>query len=121
MEFDHSFGSSTPGIPASAERTTVECMAHLLWLTGHSPSSASVIPVIGSQTLQGHLSRLVPATSWAVTHVLITDGGAAIAAAIREVRCVSVSGGSFKNQYGTSAWAIEAESSVDRCTGANIS
>jgi hypothetical protein len=24
------------------------------------------------------------------------------------------------DQYGTSAWAIEAESSVDRCTGENI-
>jgi hypothetical protein len=31
-----------------------------------------------------------------------------------------VSDGSFQDQYGTSAWAIEAESSVDRCTGADI-
>jgi hypothetical protein len=66
------------------------------------------------------LSHLVPATSWAVTHVLITDEGAASTATIREGRCVSVSNGSFKNQYGTSAWAIEAESSVDRRTGVDI-
>jgi hypothetical protein len=31
-----------------------------------------------------------------------------------------VSDGSFKSQYGTSAWAIKAESSVDKCTGADI-
>jgi hypothetical protein len=31
-----------------------------------------------------------------------------------------VSDGSFKDQYGTSAWAIEAESTVDRCTGVDI-
>jgi hypothetical protein len=31
-----------------------------------------------------------------------------------------VSDGSFKDQYGTSTLAIEAESSVDRCTGADI-
>jgi hypothetical protein len=31
-----------------------------------------------------------------------------------------VSDGSFKDQYGTAARAIEAESSVDRCTGADI-
>jgi hypothetical protein len=120
MKFDYSLGSPTPGIPASAERATVECTAHLLWLTGHSPSSASAIPDIGQQTLHDRLSRLVPATSWAVTHVLITDEGSAIAAAIREGRCVSVSDGSFKDQYGTSAWAIEAESSVERCTGLDI-
>jgi hypothetical protein len=48
------------------------------------------------------------------------DEGSAIAEAIREGRCVSVSDGSLKDQYGTSAWAIEAESSVDRCTGADI-
>jgi hypothetical protein len=28
MKFDRSFGSSTPGIPASAERATVKCKAH---------------------------------------------------------------------------------------------
>jgi hypothetical protein len=50
----------------------------------------------------------------------ITDEGSAIANAIRDGRCVSVSDGSFKDQYGTSVWAIEAESSVDRCTGADI-
>jgi hypothetical protein len=116
MKFDRSLGTLTPGIPASAERATVEGTDHLLWLTGHSPSSAATIEVIG-QTLQDRLSRLAPATSWAVTHVLVTDDGSAIAAAIREGRCVSVSDGSFKDQYGTSAWAIEAESSVDRCTG----
>jgi hypothetical protein len=116
MKFDRSLGTLTPGIPASAERATVEGTDHLLWLTGHSSSSAATIEVIG-QTLQDRLSRLAPATSWAVTHVLVTDDGSAIAAAIREGRCVSVSDGSFKDQYGTSAWAIEAESSVDRCTG----
>jgi hypothetical protein len=115
MKFDRSLGTLTPGIPASAERATVEGTDHLLWLTGHS-SSAATIEVIGQQTLQDRLS-LGPATSWAVTHVLVTDDGSAIAAAIREGRCVSVSDGSFKDQYGTSAWAIEAESSVDRCTG----
>jgi hypothetical protein len=93
--------------------------AHLLWLTGNSPSSALAISASG-QTLQDHLSRLVPATSWAVTHVLITDEGSAIAEAIQEGRCVSVSDGSLKDQYGTSAWAIEAEASVDRCTEADI-
>jgi hypothetical protein len=31
-----------------------------------------------------------------------------------------VSDGPFKDQYGTSEWAIEAESSVDRCTGVDI-
>jgi hypothetical protein len=67
MKFDRSLGRLlTPGIPASAERATVEGTDHLLWLTGHSPSSAATIEVIG-QTLQDRLSRLAPATSWAVT------------------------------------------------------
>jgi hypothetical protein len=61
------------------------------------------------QTLQDRFSRLVPATSWAATHVLITDEGSAIAAAIREGRCVSMSDVSFKDQYGNAAWAIETE------------
>jgi hypothetical protein len=119
MKFDRSLRSPTPGIPASAERAAVECTAHLLWLTGNSPSSALATSASG-QTLQDRISRLVPATSWAVTRVLVTDEGSAIAEAIRDGRCVSVSDGSFKDQYGTSAWAIEAASSVDRCTGADI-
>jgi hypothetical protein len=51
---------------------------------GTQSSSAATIEVIGQQTLQDRLSRLAPATSWAVTHVLVTDDGSAIAAAIRE-------------------------------------
>jgi hypothetical protein len=51
----------------------------------------------------------------------MTDDGSAIAAAIRAGTCTSVSDGSFKDQYGTAAWVIEAESSVNRCTGVNIS
>jgi hypothetical protein len=45
-----------------------------------------------------------------------------IAAVHRDGRCVSVSDGSFKDYYGTSAWAIEAESSVkvNQCKGVNI-
>jgi hypothetical protein len=35
--------------------------------------------------------------------------------------CASVSDGSFKEQPGTAAWSIEAESSVHRCTGEKIS
>jgi hypothetical protein len=70
MQFDRSLGSSTPEIPASTERATVECKAQTLWLTGHSPMSTSLIPVLGSQTLQDHLSRLVPAASWVVGHIL---------------------------------------------------
>jgi hypothetical protein len=112
-------GSPTPGTPASAERATVECTAHLLWLTGNSPSIALATSASG-QTLQDRLSPLVPATSWPVTHVLTTNGGSAITEAIRDGRCVSVSDVSFKDQYDTSAWAIEAESSVDRCKGADI-
>jgi hypothetical protein len=119
MKFDRSLRSMTHGMPASAERATVECTTHLLWLTRKSPSSALATSASG-QTLQDRLSRLVPATSWAVTHVLVTDEGSAIADAIRDGRCVSVSDGSFKDQYGTSAWAIEAESSVDPCKGADI-
>jgi hypothetical protein len=88
-----------------------------LWLTGHSSSSSNHR---GNRT-----DSSGPPLSWlrlpAVTHVLVTDDGSAIAAAIREGRCVSVSDGSFKDQYGTSAWAIEAESSVDRCTRAGYS
>jgi hypothetical protein len=119
MKFYRTLGSPAPGIPASAERATVECTAHHLWLTGNSPSSALATSASG-QALKDRLSRLVPATSWAVTHVLITDEGSAITEAIRDGRCVSVSDGSFKDQYGTSAWAIEAEPSVGRCTGADI-
>jgi hypothetical protein len=131
MKFDRYLGSPTPGIPASteratvectanlAERATVECTAHLFRLTGNNPSSALASSASG-QTLQDRLSRLVLATSWAVTYVLIKDEGSAIAEAIRDGRCVSVSDGSFKDQYGTSAWAVDAESSVDRCTGADI-
>ena len=120
MKFDRLLGSPTPGIPASAERATVECTAAFLWLTGNNPSSAAALAATGHTTLQDRLSLLAPGTRWAVTHVLLTDDGSVIAAAIREGRCVSVSDGSFKDQYGTSAWAIEAESSVDRCTGENI-
>jgi hypothetical protein len=120
IKFHRSLGSPTPGIPASAERATVECTAHLLWLTGNSLSSALATSTSG-QTLEDRLSRLVPATSWAVTHhVLITEEGSTITEIIREGRCVSVSDGSFKDQYGTSAWAIEADSNIDRCTGADI-
>jgi hypothetical protein len=57
MKFDRSLGTLTPGIP-SAERATVEGTDHLLWLTGHSSSSAATIEVIGQQTLQDRLSWL---------------------------------------------------------------
>jgi hypothetical protein len=120
MKFDRSLGFPTHGIPASAEGATVECTAHIIWLTGHSPSSVLAILSMGQKTLQDRLSRLVPVTSWAVTHIFITDEGSAIASAIRLVRCVSVSDGSLKGQHGTAVWAIEAESSVDRCTGEDI-
>jgi hypothetical protein len=66
MKFDRSLGSTTPGISASAQRATLECTAQLLWLTGHSPSSASLLLVLGSQTLRDRLSWLVPGTSWPV-------------------------------------------------------
>jgi hypothetical protein len=82
MKFDHSLGAPTPGIPASAKPATAECTAHLSWITGNSPSIALATSASG-QTLQDRLSRLVPATSWAVTHILITDEGSTIAEAIR--------------------------------------
>jgi hypothetical protein len=65
--------------------------------TGHSPSSVYANQAIGQQTIQDRLFRLVQAaTSWAVAHVLIPNEGSAIAAAIREGRCVSVSEGSYE-------------------------
>jgi hypothetical protein len=39
MKFNRYLGSPTPGIPASAERATVEYTTYLVWLTGNSPSS----------------------------------------------------------------------------------
>jgi hypothetical protein len=48
-------GSPTPGIPASAERATVECTAYLLWLMGNSPSSAFATSASG-QALKDRLA-----------------------------------------------------------------
>jgi hypothetical protein len=87
---------------------------------GRQSSSVLTFPPIGQRTLHDRLSRSFPATSWAVTHVLITDKDSAIASAIRAGRCASVSDGSLEDQCGTAIWAIEAESSVHRCTGEGI-
>jgi hypothetical protein len=83
----------TPGIPASAERATVEGTDHL----GHGTqsSSAATIEVIGQQTLQDRLSLGSGYQLGSYTRP-VTDDGSAIAAAIREGRCVSVSDGSSK-------------------------
>jgi hypothetical protein len=97
---------------------TVEGTDHLLWLTGHSPSSAQAIEVIGQQTLQDRLSLGSSYQLGSYTSLSrMTDPDCSC---YSRGRCVSVSDGSFKDQYGTSAWAIEAESSVDRCTGKDI-
>jgi hypothetical protein len=87
-------GSPTPGISSTAERAIIECIAHIMWLTGHNPTAAFAILPSGQRTLQDRLSRLVPTPSWAVTHVLTTDEGYAIASAIRVGMLVSLSDGS---------------------------
>jgi hypothetical protein len=114
-----SLGHPATGIPVAAERATVVCVYHSIWLTGHSPTAVLDDPSLVPDTLSLHLLKVVPDTSWAIQQVLFDDEGSAIAAAIRAGTCISVSDGSFKDQHGTAAWVIEAESSTHRCTGVN--
>jgi hypothetical protein len=102
MQINPSLGAPTPGLPLTAERATIDGTAHIIWLTGYIPTTALASP-IGQGTLQDRQSRLESAASWVVTQVVTTDEGYAIAAAIREGRCASVSDGSFKEQHGTAA------------------
>ena len=91
--------SPTPDILSAADRTTAECTAHIIWLTGHSPPTALAIPAIGQGTLQDRLSRSVPAiTVVGITYVRSTDEGFGIALVIRVGMCSSVSDGSFEDK-----------------------
>jgi hypothetical protein len=92
---------STLGIPQTAERATVERHNSAIVFTGHGPTTTLANPHRGQETLMDRLSRLDSDTSWAVTQVEITDEGHAIASAIREGKCISVSDGSFKSKHGT--------------------
>jgi hypothetical protein len=116
----YSNASPAPCVPPSAARATVERVAHTLWLKGYNASTVPANLPLVPETLRARLSLLVADTSWAATQVQLTDEGSAIAAAIRAGTCISLSDGSFKDQHGTAAWVIEAESSVNRCTGVNI-
>jgi hypothetical protein len=111
---------STRGIPQTAERATVERYDSSIVLTGHGPTTTPANPHCGQETFMDRLLRLDSDTSWAVTQVEITDEGHAIASAIREGKCLSVSDRSFKSKHGTASWVIKAESSANRCTGDNI-
>jgi hypothetical protein len=92
----------------------------MIWLTGHGSTSAHGTPFREQDTLADRISQLDSETIWAVTNVVLTDDGQAIAAAIRAGNCITVSDGSFKSKHGTASWVIEAESSDNRSTGDNI-
>ncbi len=48
---------------------------------------------------------------WCMEHLDMGDKDVTIAQPLRSREAISIRDGSFKNEYGTAAWAIEGESS----------
>ena len=98
-------------IPAQAMNLTVEfCMSQVI-LTGWS-GTVSVEP-----PTQCSLSSLIATevhtdARWAIERCPIEDDGLIVANAIRTGKCIGVSDGSFKDEFGTACWILQGEDAV---------
>lgn len=85
-------------------RATGYCNKSRIVCSGYAPSS---IPDRSSEpNLTQHLLRADAGEKWCFAHKDIADKGRAIVQAIAQGEAIAVSGGSFKEFYGTAAWGF---------------
>ena len=100
-------------IPAHAMKSTVEfCRSHVI-LTGWS-GTVSVEP-LNQCSLPSFISTEVHTDArWAIERCSVEDDGVTVANAIRNGKCIGVSDGSFKDEFGTACWIIQGEDVVSQ-------
>jgi hypothetical protein len=65
-----------------------------------------------------HYLRLAePGENWCFEHLDLRDDGATFSKAIQDGDAIGISDGSFQDQYGTAAWALEELGSSGRIVG----
>jgi len=90
-------------------------------LTGFlPPENPTQHTVLIPSSLEKAISSSPKSQKWAVECYYVANGGATIAAALREGKAIAVSDGSYKDKYGSAALVIEGEDSTNRILAANI-
>ena len=74
-------------------------------------------PPLSPKSLQQMIESLPVTDSWATKYLQMTDNGHHIAKAILLGKAITVSDGSYKDDYGTAAFVLEGETHVGRITG----
>jgi hypothetical protein len=91
----------------------------ILQLTGYSEweRDQDADEQILTSTLKQRISNGDEGWKWAVEKFAVTDGGRALADAIRLGHAIAVSDGSYKDELGTAAYVLEGKTKMNRIVG----
>ena len=92
-------------LPSQLTRATVQVYPAHIICTGTAIDTDQTMTVY-PKTLAEHIASVEMGLSWALSTRLLPAVGAGIAAALQEGKCIGVSDGSFKAQFGTAAWIL---------------
>jgi hypothetical protein len=102
-------------------RASIENQWSLLALVNYDPTPTYFqVPPRGSEPsdILSVAYNLDPEAFWAIHDFMApVDNGQTIAEAIRNGSAIAVSDGSYKDKFGTAAWALEGKTALHRITG----
>jgi len=106
-------------LPPDLKRSSFTRFGRTQWInrTGEGSLAPDKAPTVAD--LYTSLEKNHKNTHWATKHTQHQDNGKTVANAIRHGTAVAVSDGSFKMKYGTAAFVIEGNDSVNRIRGVN--
>lgn len=107
-----SSSETTAKPPPDKRRATIYFREHQIICTGFSPIAQNLNTQATSFVQFLHLSD--PGERWCFSHLDLGDDGVTLAIAIREGDAITISDGSFQDQYGTAAWVLEGKCSMGR-------
>ena len=103
-------------VPTRCRRATVRRIENgdlqLLSYSGNEPRTINNAPLY--QTLSRRIRESPAAIKWAIGNYAVADGGEEIANAIKQGSAIAVCDGSFKDAFGTVAYMIESDTSMNR-------
>jgi len=105
--------------PPSAQRTTIFYSGPFVRISGTSPTQVTS-PIAPATSLAEQLERLPEDKQWSMQQVTNDDDGRTLASAIMRGKAVAVSDGSFKEEFGTSAWIIQGADAAGEARGVNV-
>ena len=97
-------------IPATAQKAMVYWVGQCIWLSGYSPTAVHEGVTALTSLADSLQLTYIQMPGGQLQDFTTSDDGTAIAAALTQGKCVvAVSDSSFKNEFGTASWIVQAD------------